>query len=150
MSDHRPRVVYCTATHSIIDVVRQGAGETDAAAIQRLAPQYGTALTALPAAEAQDRYERQFITPIVEITEQDYDDALNVLPPYAWTHARGGASFKIPERIAGRITAIYVALQGRHFRFHDDIRTPHEECLKRAAHFITTAQNGGRHERNPV
>lgn len=142
MTDNGPRVVFCTTTQSIIDVVRNGAGETDQQAIDRLRAEYGTALTALPAREAQQRYEARFKTPVREISAETFDDALNVLPPEDWVHARGGQSFKISERIAGSVTAIYVNLQGRYFQFDDHIRTPHEECLKRAAEFI--AQTGGR------
>ncbi len=143
MSDTRLRVVFCTATQSIIDIVRDGAGETDQQAIDRLRAEYGTALTALPASEAQQRYEARFKSPVREVSAEDFNDALNVLPPQDWVHARGGQSFKISERIAGSVTAIYVSLQGRYFHFDDHIRTPHEECLKRAADFIAMAQNGG-------
>lgn len=37
---------------------------------------------------------------------------------------------------AGRVTAIYVELGRRFFRFDDNFRTPHEDCLRRAAEFI--------------
>jgi hypothetical protein len=135
MTNTRPRVVFCSATRSIADVIHDGLGETDAEAIRRLTPEYGTALSAMPAAEAQVLYEAQFITAVREITAEDYDDALNVLPPVDWTRHSGGESFKISERIAGRITAIYVALNGHHYRFDDDIRTSHVDCLKRVADF---------------
>ncbi len=133
-----PRVIYCSTKNSIIDYVRLSVGETDDQAIRRLTPEYGTALSALSANEAHDRYEAGFKTNVREISAEEFDDALNVLPPEAWTHASGGESFKISERIAGRVTAIYVSLRGHYFRFDDDIRTPHEECLKRAADFIAT------------
>lgn len=139
MTDNRPRVIFCTATQSIIDYIRDAAGETDALAIRRLAPEYGTALTAMPAAEAQALYENKYKTPVREVSAEDFDDALNVLPPVGWSRLRGGESFKISERIAGRVTAIYVALQGRHFRFDDDIRTPHKDCLQRVSQFIAAA-----------
>lgn len=137
MSDQRPRVIFCTTTATIVDFVRQGAGETDEAAILRLRPQYGTALSALPADEAQNRYEARFKTLVEEISAEAFDDGLNVLPPFAWIHRSGGQSFKISERIAGCVTAIYVELGGRYFRFNDDIRTPHEECLKRVSAFLS-------------
>ena len=147
MTDQRPRVIYCTATHNIIDFVRAGAGETDDMAIRRLKGQYGTALSAMPAQEAQNLYEARFKTPVEEITAEAFDDALNVLPPVGWTRSRGAQSFRISERIAGRVTAIYVEMAGRHFRFHDDIRTLHEEACERVLAFIAatpTAQEGKR------
>ncbi|HEX2842137.1 hypothetical protein [Hyphomicrobium sp.] len=132
MTEHH--VVYCSATRNIIAYVRQD--ETDAAAIARLKPEYGTALSAMPAREAQDLYETSFKTPVQEITSKEFDYALNVLPPVAWTHARGAESFKISERVAGCVTAIYVEMGRRYFRFHDDIRTPHDRCCDRVAAYI--------------
>lgn len=136
MTTPRPRVVFCTARQTIIDFVRDGAGESDEDAIRRLAPDYGTALTAMPAAEAQTLYEAQFKTPVQEITEEAFYAALELLPPVGWARHSGGECFRLSERIAGRVTAIYVAMHGRHFTFSDDIRTPHQECLKRVAAFI--------------
>lgn len=138
MTDQRPRVVYCTATHSIIDYVRQGAGETDDMAIARLKGEYGTALSAMPANEAQDLYEAQFKTPVEEISAEQFDDALNVLPPFAWTRTGGAQSFKISERIAGAITAVYVTIGDRYFRFQDDIHTPHSACCDRVLAFLAS------------
>lgn len=136
MTSSQPIVIFCTDTQSIIDYVYDGRGETPDQAIKRLAPGYGTALTPLPAGEAQDRYEARFKTPVREITQQEFDYALNCLPPVAWTHARAAESFKISEKIAGRVTSIYVTMRGRSFRFDDDIRTPHDVCCERVAAFI--------------
>lgn len=141
MTIQRPRVVFCTSTGNIIDFVRDGAGETDEAAISRLKGDYGTALSVMPAEEAQTRYETRFKTPIEEISAADFDDALNVLPPVAWTRSGGAESFKMSERLAGRVTTIYVAIGGKYFRFHDDIRTPHATCCERALAFVTAAPN---------
>ena len=137
MTKDRPRIVYCTTTNRIIDFVRDGAGETDAEAISRLKGDYGTALTALPAHEAQSRYEASFKTDVREITAEAYDDALNVLPPEDWTRARGGESFKCMERIAGAITSIYVDMGNRYFTFNDHIRLPHEQCCERVRAYLT-------------
>lgn len=134
MPDHH--VIYCSATRNIIAYVRHD--ETDAAAIARLTPEYGTALSAIPAREAQNLYETSFKTPVQEITAEEFDYGLNVLPPVAWTRARGAQSFKISERIAGSVTAIYVELRGRYFRFHDDIRTPHDTACDRVVQYIAS------------
>lgn len=136
MTDNQPTVIFCTATQSIIDYVYTGRGETNAEAIKRLWPDYGTALTAMPAREAQALYEARFKTPVEEITEADFLYALNVLPPVAWSHARGAESFKISERLAGCVTTILVGMQSRYFRFHDDIRLPHDTCCERVQAFI--------------
>lgn len=136
MANLTPTVVFCTATRRIIDYVHMARGETEADAIKRLMPDYGTDLTTMPADEAQDLYEASFKSPVEEITEEDFLYALNVLPPVGWVNARGAQSFKISERLAGRVTSIQVEMQGRYFRFHDDIRLSHEDCCKRVAAFI--------------
>ena len=134
--DHNPHVVFCTATQSIIDYVHAGQGETHDDAIRRLKADYGTALSVMPANEAQNLYQARFKTPVSEITGEDFDYALNVLPPVGWRTASGGEVFRISERTAGRVTAIYVALGGRFFTFQDDIRLEHDTCLARVAEFI--------------
>lgn len=93
----------------------------------------------MPAEEAQARYEDRFKTPVEEITANDFDYALNVLPPRAWTNTGGAETFKISERLAGSVTAIYVAMGTRYFRFHDDIRPPHDACCKRVQAYLATA-----------
>jgi hypothetical protein len=90
----------------------------------------------MPVDEAQTLYEANFKTPVEEISQVDFEYALNVLPPVAWTHARAAESFKVSERTAGCITAIYVSMQSRCFRFHDDIRTSHDDCCSRVVAFI--------------
>ena len=140
MITNRPTVVFCTATQSIIDYVYAWRGETEQEAIQRLIANYGTHLTTMPVDEAQTLYEANFKTPVEEISQVYFEYALNVLPPVAWTHARAAESFKISERTAGCITAIYVSMQDRCFRFHDDIRTPHDDCCSRVAAFIAENQ----------
>lgn len=79
------------------------------------------------------RYENQFKTEPKEITRETFTEMLGMLPPVSWHHDIHGESFKMSERQAGLITAIYVRLGERFFEFHDDIRTPHAECCKRVA-----------------
>lgn len=132
--NNTPHVVFCTATQSIIDYVHVARGETNEQAIRRLAPDYGTALDVLPVDEAQRRYEARFKTDVSEIAEEEFHSALNVLPPVGWRTALGAEVFRISERTAGCITAIYVAMQGRYFTFQDDIRLDNEECCSVSLH----------------
>lgn len=55
-----------------------------------------------------------------EITEADYDEALNVLPPMKWHHLLGVESFRMTEFYSGHITTIYAKCQGRYWKFRDD------------------------------
>lgn len=136
MANTQLTVIFCTATNTITDVVNARAGETPDAAITRLQARYGTALQAMPYDRAAQLYESAFKTPVQEISSEDYHYALGCLFPDAWTHGHAATSFKMAERTAGLVTAIYVATSARYFRFHDDVRTPHEECCQRVAAFI--------------
>lgn len=127
--------VYCTATNSVIDVLRPL--ESATTALQRLSPEYGTKLEVLALNEAWRRSEASCVTQPKEIAEKDFHEMLSILPPVGWRHGPdpesfGDAeSFKMVERVTGNITAIYVRLGDRYFTFQDDIRTKHEECCGR-------------------
>lgn len=133
-------VIYCTASNRIIDYLR--ANEPAEQQIARLSTEYGTRLEVLPAEEAMDRFEASFKTPVTAISAEHYDYALNCLPPVQWIRRAGGETFKMSERMAGAVTAIYVTIGDKYFRFYDDIRLPHEECLKRVADYLATATPG--------
>jgi hypothetical protein len=133
-------VIFCTASNRIIDYLR--VNEPAEQQIARLTPEYGKKLEVLPAEEVMARYEASFKTPVVSISSEHYDYALNCLPPVAWIRRAGGETFKMSERMAGAVTAIYIANGDKYFRFYDDIRLPHEECLKRVADYLATATPG--------
>jgi len=85
-----PNVVYCTASNRIIDLVRKA--ETETEAIARLTPEYGPDLMILPLDEAETRFEAQFKTAPVQITEADWFYALEVLPPEDWHRTASAVS----------------------------------------------------------
>lgn len=113
-------------TH-IVDVIQPDDGLTlhfseDAA---QICARYPTAQRmscddAWKAAEAVglERYRKD----VSEVSEERFNDALNVLPPVGWTTRFGVESFRISERIWGSITDIYARLGDRYFVLSDDIR----------------------------
>jgi Protein of unknown function (DUF1419) len=124
--------VFCEETNRIIDFVAPW--ETFDTAKQRLAS-YGSKLVVLPLADASSRYENSFKTDVEEISAADFNYALECLPPVGWRSNHNGQVFRMSERMAGNVTAIYVAQAGRFFKFYDDIRLPHDECCKRVHDF---------------
>jgi hypothetical protein len=132
-----PKLVYCTASNRIIDLVRKA--ETEAQAVARLSDDYGPNLTVLPFDEAEARFEAQFKTDPVQITESEWWYALEVLPPEDWHHTAAGESFKMSERLAGSITGIYVALEEGHFMFNDSAQLPHADCVARVRDWLEQA-----------
>ena len=121
---------FCTDTNRIIDF---NPDHSDgAAAIARLTAEYGTKLIILPVDEAWARYENQFKSEPVEITKERWHEMLGVLPPVGWQFSDPSfESFKISERTAGSITAIFVRIHVRHFELSDTITLPHRECVSR-------------------
>lgn len=54
-----------------------------------------------------------------EISEQDYEQALGVLPPCRWTSRRGVEMFHISERLTHDIVAWHTRAGDRFFAFYD-------------------------------
>lgn len=69
--------------------------------------------------EAQASQEASFITSPKEITEEQFIDALDVLPPMNWRNEGRTESFKFCEYIVDNITNIYVRVSKRYFHFSD-------------------------------
>lgn len=132
MATDNPLCVFCEATNNLIDFLH--AGETSAEAVGRLSDEYGELLVVIPTDQAMKRHEQAAKTPPEEITEERFNDMLNVLPPVDWTITGNGESFKMSERYTGSITSIFVKLNQRCFTFRDTIKLPHDDCCARVFH----------------
>jgi hypothetical protein len=127
-------VIFCTRTNSYIDNLLPGQDAYHRLA--QLIPKYGHDLVMLTPEEALIRFEAQFLSGPEEITEERFQEMLNILPPVGWKNDSDGESFKICERTAGRLTAIFIRIGERYATLTDDIRTPHQECCRRAAEYF--------------
>lgn len=80
----------------------------------------------------------KFVTPVSEISKEDYWEMLGVLPPVKWTISEDNQveSFKMSERTSGVITGIYARIGERYFHLSDSIFTSHEEIIKRCNKFM--------------
>jgi len=76
--------------------------------------------------------EKRLISPPKEITEAQWWEALEVLPPESWQNTGGGESFVMSEYYSGRITTIYVRLGKQYCSFHDVANLPHLDRLAKA------------------
>jgi len=65
----------------------------------------------------------------LQIDQEDYDYALNVLPPEGWARVGDGESFKMSERTNGRITAIYARQGDTYWKFNGLYNLPHAEIM---------------------
>lgn len=66
-----------------------------------------------------------------QISEGDFECALGVLPPEGWRADGAGESFKMAERVNGRITAIYARICNTFWHFNDVCTMPHAEIMER-------------------
>lgn len=65
------------------------------------------------------------------ITAEEYEEALECLPPKGWIRTGGAESFKMSELTSGNMTAIYVRLSGDCLRLVDDYRLTHAKIMDR-------------------
>lgn len=126
--------MYCTRTNRILDDVQEG--ETPEQAIARYADEFGDGLKVVGMLEAFRLQEDAARTEPEEISEAEFDDKLNILPPRGWVPGRGGgpSSFKICEPYMGSVHSIYAKLNGRYFTFRDDVRMAHDDILAKVFH----------------
>ncbi|NJO00404.1 MAG: hypothetical protein HC880_00815 [Bacteroidia bacterium] len=71
-----------------------------------------------------------------EITEGEYLERLEVLPPEDFLRDDSGASFKMSEREYLDITTGFVAKDGKFYKMYVKSYTPHESMIKAVEHFI--------------
>ena len=83
-----------------------------------------------PVAKASDDHFRHGP---VEITEDQFDYALEVLPPEDFVVRNGASTFKMCEYTSGRITAIYASIRGRYYELADDFALSHDAILAKIA-----------------
>lgn len=72
-------------------------------------------------------HERAQCTPATEETLEQWDDALDVLPPCRWHRYAGIGLFHISERLQGNLVSWHADVGGRYFSFVDFADTPSAE-----------------------
>lgn len=75
--------------------------------------------------------EAHYRTDPVEITEEQYMNALNILPPVGFAKVDGVESFKFLEATCGRITTIFAQVGKRFFKFDDVYNMPASKIAER-------------------
>jgi hypothetical protein len=68
-----------------------------------------------------------------EITEEEWDDALEVLPPEKWETVRGVNIFRMCEYLTGDITAHFASLRGKFFARNCSTSETYEELAEQVA-----------------
>ena len=78
----------------------------------------------------QKRQEEQYCSPPIEVTAEQWDDALNVLPPRRWRHDGHVEGFCMSEFLTGNLTAHYFRVGGKYYVATRPFPTPYNEIAK--------------------
>ena len=79
--------------------------------------------------DAAEQIEAGCKTEPRQIDAEDFDYALNVLPPMQWVRGGDVESFLMSERTNGRVTGIYARLGDTYWKFEDVCTLPHAEII---------------------
>jgi len=119
--------------HTAVDVVDpSGVGGYSRKSKAELERQYGK-LEIISIAEAVERIEQRACTLPIEVTEAEWDEALNVLPPLKWIRTADVESFRICEPTVATVHATYVRLGKRYFCMNRPRAESHEQVVSLAA-----------------
>lgn len=80
--------------------------------------------------------EARLRTDPVEITRDQWTEALEVLPPLDHQYDGRACTFKCMEMLSGRITSVYCRIGSRCFTFTDVASIPHAEIVAKCQKVI--------------
>lgn len=130
------RAFYVPGASSIVDFERaagSGIAECSGETLEQLQMRHPGAILGDLDTFVSDKEARYAARPVVEITAEQWHDALEVLPPARWGRSDGIESFQMCELHDGRTTYTYVRAAGRYFEFLAVMGTPRAELAARVA-----------------
>lgn len=83
----------------------------------------------IPVSEFADLQNKACLTEPVQITEERFIGALEVMPPMDWVRRGADESFKFVERYSGSVTSIFVRLGKEFYTFHGMDNMTHEAII---------------------
>ncbi|AXH72676.1 MAG: Sea42 [Caudoviricetes sp.] len=86
------------------------------------------------AMEQIENLNTERLSKIDEITEEQWNEMLNILPPMDWQAYRGAQSFLLPEPYTGSWYPCYVTANGKYYKGYSNIRN--ENFEKRIERFL--------------
>jgi Protein of unknown function (DUF1419) len=88
-------------------------------------------------AEVQRLTYEHYISAPIEITEDQFHEMLNVLPPMKWSQEHGLESFMISEALTMDIRSIYCRIVDRYFEMANRQSLTHKEICDQCMQLIT-------------
>ena len=83
--------------------------------------------------------EKAYIKQWIEISEEQYDEMLNVLPPEKWQTVDGVNFFRISEHLTSNITAHYAQILGHYFTANRRTSTPYQSLAAEVKELMKVA-----------
>ena len=111
-----------------IDYMVDGKGIHSGSTLEETLKKYPSArlMTTFEFVAWQDSFN---IAPPVMISEEEFHEAFEILPPLDFKSNDGGMSFKMSEFIVGNITRIYATLNGNFFKMQNIATLAHSDIL---------------------
>jgi len=69
------------------------------------------------------------------ISEEYYEEMLNILPPENWTRNGTTECFRLSERLDGPIATFFVRIGDRHYRINEDAEVRPDDLIQVCADF---------------
>jgi hypothetical protein len=91
--------------------------------------------------EAEQQIEAGCKTAPRRIDREDFDYALNVLPPVRWDQNGKYETFLMSERTNGRVTGIYARVKDSYWKFEDVCTLSHVEIIAKVREAMKTERN---------
>lgn len=99
--------------------------------IAELEAEYGAKVECGTRNDYQAVHDAYWRTPPARITAEEWDEALNALPPEGWCKVNGVESFKMSEYLSGGITTIYARKGECCWSFRDSAALPARDIAER-------------------
>jgi hypothetical protein len=116
LANKSTHVFYSKDKRCVIDVVNPTTGKSaiNCHSMDDLRDEYPD-VRMVTWAEHDQLHRESWVTPWREVTEDEWHDMLEVLPPSDWHTVNGVESFKMIEHLSGDITTIYARYNGRYW-----------------------------------
>lgn len=125
---------YVPGSTSIIDMDNNGLSHYGKKTLEQLREEYPTVIL-IDFDEAIEQINQaiatKFVTEPTEITEDDFEEALEVLPPLKYHTENKVTTFMIEEMTISHYTSIYCSIEGRYFSFTDSQFTSHMTIVEK-------------------
>lgn len=90
----------------------------------------------------QQADEKRFIKPFSEISEEQFYEMFEVLPPEKWVNITNGFMFRMSEYTTSNITAHYIKIGDRHFSAERRTSTSYKEMIEEVEEIISKYPEG--------